>query len=145
MANLEPDETMLAVSQNIKRLKSERGMTSAEIARVLKVSHSTVSLWEHAKRMPRGGQIQNLADLFGVPKSAIYLPLDEQRSLPKVVHNYVDLGWDAEWAEPLLKVQSSLYLENKRKLQEYAEFLAFQQGLVKDEHGNWHKKTEDFK
>jgi transcriptional regulator with XRE-family HTH domain len=103
-----------AVSGNLKRLKQEKRVNSATIARALNVSHSTVSDWEHGKKIPRAGHIQKLADFFGVSKSEILVSYEEQKRA-------VEITPEEE------KIFSQLSDESKQALFEYASFLLSKQ------------------
>jgi len=66
-----------AVADNIKRLRKSRDVSAAELAMRIGVSQSTVSDWETAKKMPRAGAVESLAEYFGVLKSDILSDMSE--------------------------------------------------------------------
>ena len=67
------EETLKAralFSQRLSALLADHDMNQNELAKILKVSESTVGKWVLGKSMPRTmGVIQQIADFFGVGKS----------------------------------------------------------------------------
>lgn len=61
----------MSTGQNIRRFREGRGMTQPEFGRIAGVGASAVSNWENDQNLPLMGAIENLAQYFGVPKSAI--------------------------------------------------------------------------
>lgn len=59
------------IGANIRKLRKQRGMNGADLARALHVAQSTVSQWESGGKTPRAVMIQKIADLFGVSVAAI--------------------------------------------------------------------------
>lgn len=59
----------MGLSDNIRRIREERRMTQAELAKLLGVSNKAISTWEHGSREPNMGMIQKMADVWGVKKS----------------------------------------------------------------------------
>ncbi|MCL2745888.1 MAG: helix-turn-helix domain-containing protein [Coriobacteriia bacterium] len=58
-------------ASNIRKLRSRNGVTGEELASALRVSQSTVSDWENAKKMPREGSLEKIAAYFGVSKTEL--------------------------------------------------------------------------
>ena len=56
----------MGISQNIKRLSKQSGMTQVELAEKLDVARSTITQWETGWSSPRMGMVQKLAGVFGV-------------------------------------------------------------------------------
>lgn len=56
----------MGISQNIKRLRKQAGMTQVELAEKLDVARSTITQWETGWSSPRMGMVQKLAGVFGV-------------------------------------------------------------------------------
>jgi len=109
-----PENMLKTISGNLKRLKNEKRIQSTEIAEALNVAKSTVSAWENGKKMPRAGHIQQLANFYGVSKSEILVPYDDQVKA-------IEITSEEE------RVYSKLTDENKKMLFEYAEFLLSKQ------------------
>ena len=66
-----------AIGENVKRLRSEKGMTQKELAAALGVSYQMVQTWERGARNPKMETIQKIAAALGVswldlmPKEAL--------------------------------------------------------------------------
>ena len=54
------------LSENIKRLRAESGMSQEELAARLAVVRQTVSKWERGMSVPDADMVVRLAELFGV-------------------------------------------------------------------------------
>lgn len=54
---------------NINSLRKEKNMSMKELATAIGVTEATISRWENEKTNPRMGQVQKMADYFGVTKS----------------------------------------------------------------------------
>lgn len=52
--------------KRLKHLRSEKGLTQAELAKALSIGESTVSFYESGKRQPDYETLTRLADLFQV-------------------------------------------------------------------------------
>lgn len=59
------------LSENISRLRRERGMTQEQLAEAMGVSFAAVSKWERGVSAPELGTMLELADLFGVSLDAL--------------------------------------------------------------------------
>lgn len=59
------------ISENIKKLILEKGVTQTELAKALGVNESTVGKWLLGKAIPRMNTIEKLADYFNVPQYLI--------------------------------------------------------------------------
>lgn len=51
---------------NLNRLMEDRGENLTQLSDRIGVAYSTVSDWQHGRKMPRSGSLQKLADHFGV-------------------------------------------------------------------------------
>jgi len=72
MKELKTIESQRAVlAKNIQALLDEKNVIQTDMARNLKIPETTVSSWLNGKKYPRIGNIQKMADYFGVLKSAI--------------------------------------------------------------------------
>lgn len=61
----------MTVAENIKRLRTNAGMTQEQLADKLGVTRATVTQWETGWSQPRMGKVEKLAGFFSVPLSAI--------------------------------------------------------------------------
>lgn len=50
----------------LRDYREKRGLSLRELARELKVDHSTLSYWESGTKVPRAGNKMKLASFFGV-------------------------------------------------------------------------------
>lgn len=56
----------MSLSQQIHRLRKERGWTQEMLAEKVSVTHRHVSRWETARTRPSGRMLKRLAEVFGV-------------------------------------------------------------------------------
>ena len=56
----------------IAKLRKERKLTQAELAKILGVSASTVSMWENGERAPVHAMVKKIADFFNVDMDYLY-------------------------------------------------------------------------
>ena len=56
----------MTIGDNIKRLREAAGMTQEQLAEIMNVTHSAVSLWESGKRSMNVKQADKLAQALGV-------------------------------------------------------------------------------
>lgn len=54
------------ISENIKRLRKEKGMTQTELAEKLHVTHQAISNWENGKTQPDVDTLTQIAQVFEV-------------------------------------------------------------------------------
>ena len=59
----------MAVGDNIKKFRLEKGMTQAQLADKLNVSEKTISSWEVNRTEPNMGNIEALSQTLGCRKS----------------------------------------------------------------------------
>lgn len=64
-------ESISVIAETIIRLRTENGLTQQELADRLMVSRSLVSMWELGIRTPDLLSVEQMAELFGVEKSAV--------------------------------------------------------------------------
>lgn len=57
---------MAAFAERIKELRQERGYTDKQLADLLGISESTVSMWETGQRSPTKDRMYQIAELFDV-------------------------------------------------------------------------------
>ncbi len=56
----------------IKKLRKEQGKTQDEIAKDMRVSKSTIAMWETGKRLPSPELYEQIADYFNVDIDYLY-------------------------------------------------------------------------
>lgn len=62
---------MNTIGRNIKQLREQCGMSQNDLANRIGKTRSAISLYENGTTMPRMGVVEDMARVFGVPKSAI--------------------------------------------------------------------------
>ena len=66
-----PDIVREIFAKNLRYFMDAKGISQADICRVLNVSSATASDWCNGNKFPRTDKIQRLADLLGVTFSAL--------------------------------------------------------------------------
>ena len=61
----------MGISENIKLLREQYGLSQKELGQIAGVSDKAVSTWEQGIKEPRMGAIQKIADHFGIQNSNI--------------------------------------------------------------------------
>ena len=61
----------MSIAENIKRIRTEHGLSQAELGKIAGVSDKAVSTWELGLKIPRMGAVEKMANYFGITKSAI--------------------------------------------------------------------------
>lgn len=62
---------MSILGTNIKKLRTNSGLTQAQLGEKLGLAESTVSLYESGKREPDNKTLINIADFFGVTTDSL--------------------------------------------------------------------------
>ena len=70
----------IPIGSNIKRLRSEKGMTQKELARYLNVSVQAVSKWERDRAYPDLSLLLPIAGLFGVTLDELFGRHDDTKT-----------------------------------------------------------------
>ena len=68
------------VSQNLIRLRKEKNLTQAELAKLINYSDKAISRWETGEVVPDLETIYALSEVFGVPVSAITEKQNEEET-----------------------------------------------------------------
>lgn len=69
----------------IKQLRSEKGLSQAQLAEQIFVTRSTIARWETGSRMPDAVMISRLAKSLGVDASTLYGLLSEAEETPNII------------------------------------------------------------
>lgn len=74
----------MSIAENIRRIRTEHGLSQAELGKIAGVSDKAVSTWELGVKTPRMGAVEKMANYFGVPKSAIVddAPVTQKPTIP---------------------------------------------------------------
>ena len=70
------------IGQRIAELRKQKGLTQAELADMLGVTHQAVSQWERSETLPDILTLPRIAEIFGENINAI-LGLEETKSVPE--------------------------------------------------------------
>ena len=73
------------VGEMIRTRREARGMTQDDLAAAVGVTASAIGLFENGKRRPKDSVAEALADVFNVPKWAIYFSEEE---VGVMAHNF---------------------------------------------------------
>jgi transcriptional regulator with XRE-family HTH domain len=73
----------MELKDNLKKLRTERGLTQAQLAEQLFVSRSTVAKWENGLGLPNPDSMAALEDLFGISAQQIATKEPEEVILQK--------------------------------------------------------------
>lgn len=97
-------ETRKKISENINRLISEKGVTQADIHRHTEIPKSTLTGYVKGTSTPTAGNIQKIADYFGVMKSDIDPRFKKVPKNLSAVKNYIKIPILGEIAcgEPIM-------------------------------------------
>ena len=66
-----PQDLVRQAGENIKRLRTSKGITQEELAEALGVGRSTVTQWEQGRAFPRSRPLEKLTKFFNVSRSEI--------------------------------------------------------------------------
>jgi len=61
------------IGKKIRMLRRLHGWTQEQLAKKLSCARITVNMWEKGKSIPKGKNIEKLAQVFGVPKEALVM------------------------------------------------------------------------
>ncbi len=117
---------MANLSDNIKYFRKQNKLTQKELARKLKIAPTAISAWEVGRNKPLMDNIEQMASIFGIPKSKLLgdeIYKIQETSSPELIPS------------TLQKINStSSQLEHKRQLNvlDYAETQLEQQNIVED-------------
>ena len=78
---------MKQISQNIRRLRKEKGMSQEQLAQALHVTRQTVSAWERGIAQPGLDVLGQIAQLLGVEPERLLYGEDSGKQLRKSHEN----------------------------------------------------------
>ncbi|MDA2637885.1 helix-turn-helix domain-containing protein [Bacillus cereus] len=111
--------------QNIKKLRTMRGLSRYELADDLNISYRTISSWEVGEKMPRIHTIHKLAEYFNVSESyLLHQVISDEELFQRVegeedpVHRLARLLYDK-----YMSVPEEYRPKIERELLRYANFL----------------------
>lgn len=65
------DDIKVIFSSNLNRLMKQKNETATDLSEKTNIAYSTVNDWKNGKKMARGGNLQKLADHFGINVSEL--------------------------------------------------------------------------
>lgn len=72
-------------AETIRQLRTERGISQAQLADQMYVTRSTVARWESGSRMPDAVMIARLAKCLGTNTEALFGLLSEEMETPNII------------------------------------------------------------
>lgn len=127
---------MATISERIKLLRNEYGLTQEDLANRLGVARATVASWEVGRRTPDADAIKKLANIFNTTADYLIGHTDTRHSTPTKSDD-IDLNkLDIAGVRPDM-------LEEYRELPDEAQILLRE--LIKDFYNWWFskKRSED--
>ena len=76
------EELKLITASNIINLRTQAGMTQAELGSKLNYSDKTISKWERAEAIPDAFVLKQMGELFGVSVDNLLSSHDEWKPIP---------------------------------------------------------------
>lgn len=61
------------MTNNIRRLRLERGLTQSELGKKLGVTKGTVYTWENGKREPSAAAVEKMCGFFSITRAELYM------------------------------------------------------------------------
>jgi transcriptional regulator with XRE-family HTH domain len=72
-------------AENLRRLRTERGLSQRQLGEQLFVYHSTIARWENGSRLPDSTMILRLAECLGVDFSTLFRLAAQSETSPNVI------------------------------------------------------------
>ena len=69
---------MNTFGNELRKLRTERGMTQVELAAALDISRSAVGMYEHGERQPEFELLEKIADFFQVDMNTVFGKTDTE-------------------------------------------------------------------
>lgn len=129
-----PDRNINEIfTENLKYLMNSGDITYTDLAKLLGVSRSTISMWITGKSLPRMDLLDSIADLFGIPVSELM----KDHSKPEEV-KYIDKN------EKLASATGFLHALNYNDFLKYYSYIN-QENFTKEELEDLRKFAEFIK
>lgn len=115
------------IGNRIKKIRTEKGLTQKEMAELAKIPYSTYSNYENNNRVPRMGQIRNIASVLGVtihdllgiaPDDSLNMNINFPNLLIEEKDDKIVIGFDqySRTGQSDLEDKENILLQNFRKL-----------------------------
>lgn len=82
----------MSIADNIKALREKHGISQIELAQIIGVTDKAISAWETGQKTPRMGNIQKMADYFGLEKSDIIEDVTKNPLSQRIRNRRKELG-----------------------------------------------------
>lgn len=99
----------------LKKCRTDRNLTQAQLADILNVKQSTVGNWESGAREPDFEMLKVLADLFGVTSDYLIAKEDTEKDIASLT--------DEQWERDMIQDAKKLSPERRNEVK---NFLAYQ-------------------
>ena len=113
---------MITFKETLKQFRTSKGYTQQELADLLKISKSTVSMYENGNRQPDFETIELLADFFNVTVPELICSPDDETL--KESHIVAKTYIDSVWSE--FKRGLGLTDEELQKIKSFTDFIIAQ-------------------
>ena len=72
-------------AENLRKLRTERGLSQMQLGKQLYVNHSTIARWENGTRLPDAVTIMRLSACLGVDANMLFNLAERSNDNPKVI------------------------------------------------------------
>jgi transcriptional regulator with XRE-family HTH domain len=114
------NEDIEEIGNRLREARQYRGYSQKEIADILEVSRSTISLMENGRRKIEATELQKLAEFYDVSIDRLLGEQDDQES-------------DSEEIELLARKTRELSPEDREEVLQFAEFLRARKSKEKED------------
>ena len=118
--------------QNVlKGLRTSYGLTQNELSKSLKMSRSTIGMYEKGAREPDFETLELIADYFNVDTDYLLGRTDKTTVIPQSTTIY-NVNWETESERDLVLSYRKLNVQNKQKCSIYTTTLLTNQQMEED-------------
>ena len=72
-------------AENLRKLRTEKGLSQMQLGKQLYVNHSTIARWENGTRLPDAAMIMRLSACLGVDANMLFNLAERSNDNPKVI------------------------------------------------------------
>ena len=72
-------------AENLRKLRTEKGLSQMQLGKQLYVNHSTIARWENGTRLPDAAMIMRLSECLGVDANMLFNLAERSNDNPKVI------------------------------------------------------------
>ena len=121
--------TTKEIGEKIRLMRESRGMTQKDLAKAINMSESAVAMYEQGNRRPKDHVAEAIADVFNVPKWAIFY--NENEMVPADHFGRGDLG---RIGHALSDVMRDMSEAGQKDVLQFARFILEKEGKGKAPH-----------